>query len=275
MASWMNILQGYPFTVRYTKGTHHVNVDALLHLPPPDSWRCVAGSSRCGPPLQTVPDMVTAAVSSPAGGVHAPNDRILGLDRVSTVGAAWNENLLLAPGTVVPVIEARTGELAAPEMVDPGAATPRQQPEDGWWKVSEQLDLLRAVVVQLVTLVTETTVAGHSALTSPGRNDQESGVDVLAGTSASAMAAIRRGEEDAQLDAAITVGPGEAQTEPAILRTKRDTQDPAPTARNEERGTERDPSQDGDPKGWSPQKVVVLPPDDATSEEDVTAALPV
>ncbi|CAM9390529.1 unnamed protein product [Lampetra planeri] len=123
-------------------------------------------------------------------------------------------------------------------MVDPGAATPRQQPEDGWWKVSEQLDLLRAVVVQLVTLVTETTVAGHSALTSPGRNDQESGVDVLAGTSASAMAAIRRGEEDAQLDAAITVGPGEAQTEPAILRTKRDTQDPAPTARNEERGTE-------------------------------------
>ncbi|CAN0425430.1 unnamed protein product [Lampetra fluviatilis] len=107
-----------------------------------------------------------------------------------------------------PVIETTAGELAAPEAVIPGAATPHQQPEDGWRKVSEQLDLLRAVVVQLVMLVMETTVAGRSALISPRRNDQESGVDVLAGTSTSATAAIIRGEEDAQPDATISGGTG-------------------------------------------------------------------
>ncbi|CAN0337962.1 unnamed protein product [Lampetra fluviatilis] len=72
--------------------------------------------------------------------------------------------------------------------------------------VSVQLDLLRAVVVQLVTLVTETTIAGRAALTSPGRTDRELGVDVMARTSASTMAAITRGGEDAQLEAAIMGG---------------------------------------------------------------------
>ncbi|CAN0371853.1 unnamed protein product [Lampetra planeri] len=46
----------------------------------PATMACVAGSSRCGPPLQMAPDRVTAAVTGPTGEVHAPEDRILGLD---------------------------------------------------------------------------------------------------------------------------------------------------------------------------------------------------
>ncbi|CAM9299116.1 unnamed protein product [Lampetra fluviatilis] len=161
---------------------------------------------------------------------------------------------------------------------------------------SVQLDLLRAVVVQLVALVTETMITGRAALTSPGRSDQEPGVDVLAGTSASAMAAITRGGENALPEAAITGGTGEARMESAILRNKRDTQDAVSTARNEQ--TSRwaakcfqahenlhrwaqmvawtgDPSRDGEPKGWLPRNLVVQPAENATSEEDIAAALPV
>ncbi|CAN0421659.1 unnamed protein product [Lampetra planeri] len=75
--------------------------------------------------------------------------------------------LLRAPGTTVPVIEATASELAVPETVEPGAATLHQQPEDGGRMVSVQLDLLRAVIVQLVMIVTETTIASRAALTSP------------------------------------------------------------------------------------------------------------
>ncbi|CAM9437888.1 unnamed protein product [Lampetra planeri] len=53
-------------------------------------------------------------------------------------------------------------------MVGADATSPHQQPKYGWRKVSEQLDLLRAVVVQLVSLVTASTVVGRATLTSPG-----------------------------------------------------------------------------------------------------------
>ncbi|CAM9704047.1 unnamed protein product [Lampetra planeri] len=109
-------------------------------------------------------------------------------------------------------------EVAAPEAINRDVTSPHQQPENAWRKVSEQLDLLRAVVIQLVSLIMENMVAGPSALTSPGKNDQESAVDILAGASASATAAITRGEKDAQPDAAILGGTGEARTESAILR---------------------------------------------------------
>ncbi|CAM9932188.1 unnamed protein product [Lampetra planeri] len=38
----------------------------------------MAGSSRCGPPLQMAPDTVAEAISGPAGEVHVPYDRKVG-----------------------------------------------------------------------------------------------------------------------------------------------------------------------------------------------------
>ncbi|CAM9545327.1 unnamed protein product [Lampetra planeri] len=122
---------------------------------------------------------------------------------------------LLTPGAVVSVMETMVGEVAAPETVGADATSPHQQPVYGWRKVSEQLDLLRAVVVQLVSLVTASMVAGRSTQTSAGGSDQESGVEVSAGSSAGATAGITRAEGNAQLDAAISGGAGEAQTESA------------------------------------------------------------
>ncbi|CAM9618297.1 unnamed protein product [Lampetra fluviatilis] len=133
------------------------------------------------------------------------------------------QDLLPTPRTVVPVIETMAEEVAAPEAINRDVTSPHQQPENAWRKVSEQLDLLRAVVIQLVSLIMENMVAGPSALTSPGKNDQESAVDILAGASASATAAITRGEKDAQPDAAILGGTGEARTESAILRISQGT----------------------------------------------------
>ncbi|CAM9425286.1 unnamed protein product [Lampetra planeri] len=103
-------------------------------------------------------------------------------------------------------------------MVEPGAATPHQQPKDGWRMVSVQLDLLQMVVTQLVALVMETTMAGRTALTSPGRIDQEPGVYILAGMSASATATITRGGEDTKPEAAITGCTGEARTESHFMK---------------------------------------------------------
>ncbi|CAM9840745.1 unnamed protein product [Lampetra fluviatilis] len=150
------------------------------------------------------------------------------------------QDLLPAPRTAVPVIEAGASELAAPGTEEPGAATLHQQPGDGWRMVSVQLDLLRVVVVQLVTLVTETTIAGRAALTSLGRTNQEPGVELLARTSTSTMAAITRGREDAHPEATIT----------------------------------GDPSRDGEPKGWSPRNIVVQLAEESCSKEDIVAALP-
>ncbi|CAM9405887.1 unnamed protein product [Lampetra fluviatilis] len=65
-------------------------------------------------------------------------------------------------------METTAGEVTAPETVGADATSPHQQPEDGWRKVSEQLDLLQVVVVQLVLLITASTVAGRSTHALPG-----------------------------------------------------------------------------------------------------------
>ncbi|CAN0375387.1 unnamed protein product [Lampetra planeri] len=60
------------------------------------------------------------------------------------------------------------GEVAVPETVGANATPPHEQPEDDWRRETEQLDSLRAVVVQLVSLLTASTVAGRSTHASPG-----------------------------------------------------------------------------------------------------------
>ncbi|CAN0343115.1 unnamed protein product [Lampetra fluviatilis] len=95
------------------------------------------------------------------------------------------------------------GEVAVPETVGANATPPHEQPEDDWRRETEQLDSLRAVVVQLVSLLTASTVAGRSTHASPGGSDRESRVKVLSGSSTGVTAAITRAEGSTQSDAAI------------------------------------------------------------------------
>ncbi|CAM9488812.1 unnamed protein product [Lampetra planeri] len=109
-------------------------------------------------------------------------------------------------------METTAGEVTAPETVGADATSPHQQPEDGWRKVSEQLDLLQVVVVQLMSLITASTVAGAQ------RTHCREVVEVSVGLSAGLTATITCAEGSTQPDAAISGGAGEARMESAILQ---------------------------------------------------------
>ncbi|CAM9726594.1 unnamed protein product [Lampetra fluviatilis] len=127
-------------------------------------------------------------------------------------------DLLTAPGTVVPALEA----------AGPATASLRQQPKIRWRVVSDQLELLRAMVSQMVELLTATTMAGLTARTLPGREDRPPESEARAGTSASGAATITRATETTRPEAAITCSTGEVQSP-----------DATPVAVDAGRGTER------------------------------------
>ncbi|CAM9674336.1 unnamed protein product [Lampetra fluviatilis] len=128
-----------------------------------------------------------------------------------------------APGTAVPVTDPAVGRLAAPEAEETGAIFPQPQPKDGWHTVTEQLELLRATVLQLVVLMMVTAVAGRTARTSPERTEQAPSIGVLAGTSTGAAAAITRGTEDTWLAAAIMQRTGETWPGATIMQRAGET----------------------------------------------------
>ncbi|CAM9861769.1 unnamed protein product [Lampetra planeri] len=117
------------------------------------------------------------------------------------------------------------GEVTAPESGSAAAAPSPQRVEDSWIRVEEQLDSLRTMLLQLVSLVASSTVTGHPQEVLPRGDVQRLGSGVSEGPPAETTAAVVGAEEASvithtaettQQDAAILGGPARAWTEPAI-----------------------------------------------------------
>ncbi|CAM9503151.1 unnamed protein product [Lampetra planeri] len=61
---------------------------------------------------------------------------------------------------MVPVTGTAAGEVAAPKAGGAAAASSPRQVEDGWRRMEEQLESLRTVLLQLVSLVTSSASSG-------------------------------------------------------------------------------------------------------------------
>ncbi|CAM9436863.1 unnamed protein product [Lampetra fluviatilis] len=119
---------------------------------------------------------------------------------------------LPTPRYVVSVTDATAGEIAAPEVGGAVAVPPPLRVDDGWKRVEEQLDSLRGVLFQLVSLVTASTVVWRPLESSPGSGDRgfkaanpmDSLAEVMSAIAhAEGTSAIARAESLTQRDAAI------------------------------------------------------------------------
>ncbi|CAM9461352.1 unnamed protein product [Lampetra fluviatilis] len=126
---------------------------------------------------------------------------------------------------MVQITGTAAGEVAAPEEGGAAAASSPRQVKDSWRRMEEQLESLRTVLLQLVSLVASSTSSGRPQEVLPRGDVQRLQIgasegppaettDAIAG--AGEASAITCASETTQQDATILGGAAEARSEPAI-----------------------------------------------------------
>ncbi|CAN0421688.1 unnamed protein product [Lampetra planeri] len=95
---------------------------------------------------------------------------------------------LLTPGAVDPFTGTTAGAVIVPETDGAGAPSSSPHADDGWQRVAEQLDSLRTVYLQLVTLVASSAGTDRPQDVSPRGNEQRPLQGILEGPPAIAAA---------------------------------------------------------------------------------------
>ncbi|CAN0253707.1 unnamed protein product [Lampetra planeri] len=141
---------------------------------------------------------------------------------------------LAVPGVGRPDAAATVGSAKAPEMVVGAGPSSSPGTGDGWRQVAEQIDSLRAVLLNLVTLVAPSAAPGrpHGTLLSGDGQGPLGGVsEGPLGQASAAIAASGRLSAIAATwqDDAILGGPASAPQEAAILAAPRGTRAAGPS----------------------------------------------
>ncbi|CAN0382722.1 unnamed protein product [Lampetra planeri] len=125
---------------------------------------------------------------------------------------------LAVPGAGGPNGAATGGSAKVQEVVAGAGPTSSPGADDGWRHVAEQIDSLRAVLLNLVTLIAPTTAPGrpHGALPSGEDSLGQESAAIAASAGLPAIAAMRQ-------DDAILGGSAGARREAAILMAPRET----------------------------------------------------